>query len=58
MRGIIENALFAVGFLFIAAVFGEVKEGTTAAQWATATILNLGIGATCFYALYRILRNH
>lgn len=58
LRGIMQYALFAVGFTAFAFAFGEVEAGTPEAEWYTAFTIYYGIGAACFYALYRMLRNH
>lgn len=49
-------ALFAIGFLAIARLFGEPTEPMTDAEWLMQSAISLSVGVPCFYTLFRLIK--
>ena len=58
LRGLLQYALFAIGFTALAFAFGDTQKETPVEEWRDAFVLSFGVATACFYALYRMLRNH
>lgn len=48
--------LFVIGFLAVARAFGAAEAPLNNAEWIKQTLLSLGVGAACIYAVYSLTK--